>query len=143
MLPDGITHMRGYVKDPDEAKRYMSLDNGASLEQKDEIDQPDIMEKPEDRRTVDLSKNVLASFIFKTVACPVFLNLIFPPFKQEFSMTNERFIVPEMIFRPADLGLYTDDIFVVHLQVVYWIKILFKFIDTILFCYKSSIISYP
>ncbi|XP_027065528.2 actin-related protein 6 [Coffea arabica] len=82
VLPDGITHTRGYVKDPEEAKRYMGLDDGASLDslEKDETDRADIIGKPEDRRTIDLSKN-------------------------EFSMTNERFIVPEMLFRPADLGM--------------------------------------
>ncbi|KAG8372701.1 hypothetical protein BUALT_Bualt12G0094100 [Buddleja alternifolia] len=36
--------------------------------------------KPQDRRTVDLTKN-------------------------EFSLTNEWFLVPKMIFRPADLGM--------------------------------------
>lgn len=25
---------------------------------------------------------------------------------QEFDLTNERFLVPEMLFHPADLGLY-------------------------------------
>ncbi|KAL3532310.1 hypothetical protein ACH5RR_005831 [Cinchona calisaya] len=82
VLPDGITHTRGFVKDKDEAKRYMSLDDGGSTlsGKNDDMDQADIMGRPEDRRTSDLSKN-------------------------EFSVTNERFIVPEMIFRPADLGL--------------------------------------
>lgn len=28
-------------------------------------------------------------------------------FRQEFDLTNERFLVPEMLFHPADLGLYS------------------------------------
>ncbi|CAI9100825.1 OLC1v1038004C1 [Oldenlandia corymbosa var. corymbosa] len=77
VLPDGITHTRGFVKDPNEAKRYMSLDD--EDEKEDETDLMDTTERS-DRRTIDLSKN-------------------------EFSVTNERFVVPEMIFRPADLGM--------------------------------------
>lgn len=69
MLPDGVTHMRGFVKDPNEAKRYMSLDDEALL-QADKEDEMDLdMRERCDRRTIDLSKNVLASATFKTVSC--------------------------------------------------------------------------
>ncbi|PSS13870.1 Actin-related protein [Actinidia chinensis var. chinensis] len=67
VLPDGVTHMKGFVKDPDEAKKYLSLEDGAPpshLKTKEDVD-----------------------------------------FPEEFSLTNERFLVPEMIFRPADLGM--------------------------------------
>lgn len=83
VLPDGITYTKGFVKDPKEAKRYLSLTDGASGRQigkAEETDQQEVKEKPEDRTRVDLTKN-------------------------EFSLTNERFLVPEMIFRPADLGM--------------------------------------
>ncbi|XP_059637914.1 actin-related protein 6 [Cornus florida] len=78
VLPDGVTHMKGFVRDPDEAQRYLTLADGART--KEDLDQLEVIEKPEDRRRIDLTKN-------------------------EFSLTNERFIVPEMIFRPADLGM--------------------------------------
>ncbi|XP_021899148.1 actin-related protein 6 [Carica papaya] len=74
VLPDGVTHTKGYVKDPDAAKRYLN-----PIEAKDTL-QPDTMGKLEDRKRIDLSKN-------------------------EFDLTNERFLVPEMIFQPADLGI--------------------------------------
>ena len=69
------------MKDPEEAKRYMGLDDGASLDslEKDETDRADIIGKPEDRRTIDLSKNVLASFILKIIVSPELVNLIFVP----------------------------------------------------------------
>ncbi|KAG0487531.1 hypothetical protein HPP92_009626 [Vanilla planifolia] len=60
VLPDGITHTRGFVKDVDEAQRFLSLTDGCCN---------------------DLSG------------------------MQEFNLTNERFLVPEMIFCPADLGM--------------------------------------
>ncbi|XAR66875.1 hypothetical protein NMG60_11013243, partial [Bertholletia excelsa] len=80
VLPDGVTHMKGFVKSPDEAKRYLTLDDEASLlKTKEDRDQPEVTGRTDDKR-VDLTKN-------------------------EFSLTNERFLVPEMIFRPADLGM--------------------------------------
>ncbi|XWS27031.1 hypothetical protein CRYUN_Cryun26dG0080900 [Craigia yunnanensis] len=80
VLPDGVTHTKGYVKDPEAAQRHLTLTDGASpLETKKETDQLEVMEKTE-RKRVDLTKN-------------------------EFDLTNERFLVPEMIFQPADLGM--------------------------------------
>ncbi|OVA13853.1 Actin-related protein [Macleaya cordata] len=82
VLPDGIEHMKGFVKDLDQAKRYLSLPDGVPvpLQTKEEVGHPELTEKPEDRKRIDLTKN-------------------------EFDLTNERFLVPEMIFRPADLGM--------------------------------------
>ncbi|XP_002527184.2 actin-related protein 6 isoform X1 [Ricinus communis] len=80
VLPDGINHTKGFVKDPDEAKRYLTDGATASLQTNKGIDQPEVSEKLEERKRTDLSKN-------------------------EFDLTNERFLVPEMIFHPADLGL--------------------------------------
>ncbi|KAG5564411.1 hypothetical protein RHGRI_000560 [Rhododendron griersonianum] len=77
VLPDGVTHTKGFVKDPDEANRCLTSKDGAP---KDDMEYPEVTEKAEDRKRVDLTKN-------------------------EFSLTNERFLVPEMIFRPADLGM--------------------------------------
>ncbi|KAL3567008.1 hypothetical protein D5086_032423 [Populus alba] len=76
VLPDGVTHTKGFVKDPDEAKKYLTVDDGAYLETRKDMDRTEIM----DRKKVDLTKN-------------------------EFDLTNERFLVPEMIFHPADLGM--------------------------------------
>ncbi|XP_057967388.1 actin-related protein 6 [Malania oleifera] len=81
ILPDGITHMKGYVKDPDEAQRYLNVPNGTPTPgAKQHVDQQEVTENLEDRRKIDLTKN-------------------------EFNLTNERFLVPEMIFHPADLGM--------------------------------------
>ncbi|KAK9269320.1 hypothetical protein L1049_001091 [Liquidambar formosana] len=81
VLPDGITHTKGFVKDMDEARRCLTMPDGTppppSGTNEDMIE---VTEKPEDRRRIDLTKN-------------------------EFNLTNERFLVPEMIFRPADLGM--------------------------------------
>ncbi|KAI3446735.1 hypothetical protein Pfo_003400 [Paulownia fortunei] len=83
VLPDGITHMKGFVKDPNEANRYLALDDGALSSpagEKHYVEPQDVNVKPQDRRSIDLTKT-------------------------EFTLTNERFLVPEMIFRPADLGM--------------------------------------
>ncbi|KAI7728570.1 hypothetical protein M8C21_001088, partial [Ambrosia artemisiifolia] len=83
VLPDGITHTKGFVKDPIEAQRYLTLDEDGELphsEETDDADQTEAKNKPSERSKVDLTKN-------------------------EFSLSNERFLVPEMIFRPADLGM--------------------------------------
>lgn len=84
VLPDGVTHMKGYVKDQSEAQKYLNLPDVGQLspdESKEEINQLETTsDKLEDKRTIDLTKN-------------------------EFNLTNERFLVPEMIFHPADLGM--------------------------------------
>ncbi|KAI3775442.1 hypothetical protein L1987_50018 [Smallanthus sonchifolius] len=83
VLPDGITHTKGFIKDPIEAQRYLTLSEDGELphsEETDEADQTEAKNKPSERNKVDLTKN-------------------------EFSLSNERFLVPEMIFRPADLGM--------------------------------------
>ena len=46
---------------------------------------------------------------------------------QEFDLTNERFLVPEMLFRPADLGL-VHILFFCNCKVIYiYIYIFFFF----------------
>ncbi|XP_042434848.1 actin-related protein 6-like isoform X3 [Zingiber officinale] len=84
VLPDGIEHTKGYVKDFDEAQRYLSLPYETLPTvsgQKEELTlSPSNLEKPEQRMKVDLLQN-------------------------EFTLTNERFLVPEMLFHPADLGM--------------------------------------
>ncbi|WOH01026.1 hypothetical protein DCAR_0520404 [Daucus carota subsp. sativus] len=82
VLPDGVTYTKGFVKDPAEADRYRTLSDGATglHTEKMETDQQEHEEKLENKNKIDLTKN-------------------------EFSLTNERFLVPEMIFRPADLGM--------------------------------------
>ncbi|XP_016573137.1 actin-related protein 6 isoform X2 [Capsicum annuum] len=88
VLPDGITHTKGFLKDPEEPKRYLSLydkcPRQVAGEQNDMV-QLGNTDHSEDRNRsngsrIDLTKN-------------------------EFGLTNERFLVPEMMFRPADLGL--------------------------------------
>ncbi|KAL6974169.1 Actin-related protein 6 [Sarracenia purpurea var. burkii] len=62
VLPDGVTHTKGFLKDPDEAKRYLTLEDGdppSHFKTKDDIDYPEVTDKREDRRKIDLTKNVL------------------------------------------------------------------------------------
>ncbi|ESR64118.1 actin-related protein 6 [Citrus sinensis] len=83
VLPDGVTHTKGFVKDPDAAQRYLSLSDGSRSQPSEtvkDMDRTEVMEEARDRKRADLAKN-------------------------EFDLTNERFLVPEMIFQPADLGM--------------------------------------
>ncbi|GAB2300308.1 Actin- protein 6 [Dionaea muscipula] len=83
VLPDGVTHTKGFVKDNDEAKRYLSLYDGVMSPETSKFQGTELAgttDKSEDRKRKFLTEN-------------------------EFNLTNERFLVPEMIFRPADLGM--------------------------------------
>ncbi|URD95622.1 hypothetical protein MUK42_30867 [Musa troglodytarum] len=84
VLPDGIEHTNGYVKDFDEARRYLSLPYESSSTDsglKEEVSPSQHnAEKSVEQRRIDLTQN-------------------------EFTLTNERFLVPEMLFRPSDLGM--------------------------------------
>lgn len=62
VLPDGITHTKGFVKDPDEANRYLALDEKSPSGGKDEVDQEDADVNPRERRNTDLTKTVYISF---------------------------------------------------------------------------------
>lgn len=77
ILPDGITSKKGIVKDMDEARRYCSLPADGELDKKDGDSDTN---KFEDKKKPELSQN-------------------------EFALTNERFLVPEMLFHPIDLGM--------------------------------------
>uniref|UniRef100_A0ACD5Y3L2 Uncharacterized protein n=1 Tax=Avena sativa TaxID=4498 RepID=A0ACD5Y3L2_AVESA len=77
ILPDGITSKKGFVKDLDEAHRYCSLPVDGEL---DHNDGDSDTNKSEDKKKPELSQN-------------------------EFALTNERFLVPEMLFHPIDLGM--------------------------------------
>ncbi|XP_028236707.1 actin-related protein 6-like [Glycine soja] len=74
-----------FVKYPDQAQHYLAL-RECGLPSSPSVDAPgdvkclEIAKQPEDRKIVDLTKN-------------------------EFDLTNKQFLVPKMIFRPADLGL--------------------------------------
>lgn len=64
MLPDGVTYTKGYLKDPDESKRYFTLDDevpSSHRGENDYMEQQDPTDKNQDRRTVDLTKNVNSS----------------------------------------------------------------------------------
>ncbi|XP_020209983.1 actin-related protein 6 [Cajanus cajan] len=76
VLPDGVTHTKGFVKHPHQARRFLALSN-PSLVADREIHDHHLQQTD---NNVDLTKN-------------------------EFDLTNERFLVPEMLFRPADLGM--------------------------------------
>lgn len=80
VLPDGVTHKKGYVEDPEAAQRHLRASPSAAMEPNKEAYQLETIAKTEERKRVDLTKN-------------------------EFDLMNERFLVPEMIFQPADLGM--------------------------------------
>lgn len=89
-FPDGVTYSKGYVKDLDEAKSYITLDDEVPSSQtgeNDNIEQQDPTGKNHDRRTVDLTKNV-NSFLFP-ISQPIkifqYLNNLC--FEQEFIST--------------------------------------------------------
>ncbi|ERN14358.1 actin-related protein 6 [Amborella trichopoda] len=86
VLPDGVTYTKGFVKDIEEAQRYLTLDDGISAVQSEVVEEDceslsSDEETPEDRTRIDLTKN------------------------EELKLTNERFLVPEMLFHPSDLGI--------------------------------------
>ncbi|KFK33848.1 hypothetical protein AALP_AA5G067700 [Arabis alpina] len=71
VLPDGLTHTKGYVKDSEAANRYLSLGEQQGSTNVGFVGQ---------RKKADMNKN-------------------------EIDLTNERFLVPETLFQPADLGM--------------------------------------
>ncbi|KAJ4818718.1 Actin family protein [Rhynchospora pubera] len=115
VLPDGVTHTKGFVKDLNEARRYLSLPDGTTncttdlASKMGEMGGQGDTDKAEDRRKVDLTQNVTPkfspkekkgySFGFVLISYPT-SSLV-----QEFVLTNERFLVPEMLFQPVDLGM--------------------------------------
>lgn len=60
MLPDGVTYTKGFVKDPAEADRYLTLSDGATGQHTEtmETDQQEHEEKPGNKNKIDLTKNV-------------------------------------------------------------------------------------
>ena len=62
MLPDGITHTKGFVKDVDETKRYLSLDENEAPSSpeggKDYADLQDGSDNPQHKRSTDLTNTV-------------------------------------------------------------------------------------
>ncbi|CAA7027404.1 unnamed protein product [Microthlaspi erraticum] len=84
VLPDGVTHTKGYVKDPEAAKRFLNLCLGVDQGSNNNSDSMDKKADGE-RKKADVNKNVTDI--------------------QEIDLTNERFLVPETLFQPADLGM--------------------------------------
>ncbi|KAF8047757.1 hypothetical protein N665_2839s0003 [Sinapis alba] len=77
VLPDGVTHTKGYVKDPQSAMSFLTLGSGALSDE----GANSVMDKGDgERKKADMNKN-------------------------EIDLTNERFLVPETLFQPADLGM--------------------------------------
>lgn len=74
------------------------------------MDQLENTDNSEDRNRnngskIDLTKNVLFPSPYKQLVI-LFPFILIYLYEQEFGLTNERFLVPEMMFRPADLGPY-------------------------------------
>ena len=76
MLPDGITHTKGYVKDPEEAQKYLKLSEDGELPQAegtDQADETEVTNKPSERNKVDLTKNVF-HFLHLVIKVSPFIN---------------------------------------------------------------------
>jgi len=60
VLPDGITHTKGFVKNKEEARRYCALYDGAPnlSTSAEDMDQSEDTDRTEDRKRIDLTKNV-------------------------------------------------------------------------------------
>ncbi|KAL2655430.1 hypothetical protein AAZV13_04G066000 [Glycine max] len=66
VLPDGVTYTKGFVKYPDQAQRYLALREGglhssSPVQAQEDVNFTEIAEHPENRKRVDLTKNVFAS----------------------------------------------------------------------------------
>ncbi|XP_024544640.1 actin-related protein 6 isoform X1 [Selaginella moellendorffii] len=92
VLPDGVKNKRGFVKDPAAAAAYFSKQGGEKQgEEKEEAQAP---------MDVDAAVDEAAE-----ASDPNRRNAIPVGDDQELTLTNERFMVPEMLFQPADLGM--------------------------------------
>ncbi|KAI4380637.1 hypothetical protein MLD38_006805 [Melastoma candidum] len=78
VLPDGVTCTEGFVKDPADAERCVKITNGS---------------------TFTFQQTQSARSMIPT------LQRIERESTSSFNLTNERFLVPEMIFQPADMGM--------------------------------------
>lgn len=89
VLPDGVKHKRGFVKELE----LVASDKVVNVSDEDD-------EEDEDHINEDQAAEGRRQRIQRKQA---------PPTKQEdqqeLTLTNERFLVPEMLFHPADLGM--------------------------------------
>lgn len=68
VLPDGVTYMKGFVKYPDQARRYLALTDGGLPPPLADVNIPDIAEEPpRDTKKIDLTKNVFSCISFSTM----------------------------------------------------------------------------
>lgn len=103
VLPDGVTHTKGYLKDPQSANNFLTL--GLSDEGPNSV-----MDKVDgEKKKADMNKNVKKkNSPFSSLCVEIFvLKLVWLVCMQEIDLTNERFLVPETLFHPADLGLFS------------------------------------
>lgn len=59
VLPDGVTFTKGFVKEPEEAKRYMSLYDPSPLqatETQNSVEHGKNNDDPDSRKRIDVSK---------------------------------------------------------------------------------------
>lgn len=62
--------MKGFLKDPNEANRYLALDDGAPSPTGETgyMERQIVNDKPPDRRNIDLTKTVLLFHLVKFIA---------------------------------------------------------------------------
>nr|QBK96588.1 actin-related protein 6 [Huperzia serrata] len=91
VLPDGVKYKRGFVKDPSAAaavhlkKKKLEIEVNTKCSEKESVN----------ARSVDGT----------SVVTPEMRRNVIVVDEQELTLTNERFMVPEMLFHPADLGM--------------------------------------
>ncbi|KAJ7294328.1 hypothetical protein O6H91_10G109500 [Diphasiastrum complanatum] len=92
VLPDGVKYKRGFVKDPGAAAAVHLKKKNVEIEVNGKhIDEDNVRTRVDTDRasvgTTETRRNVIVVD------------------EQELTLTNERFMVPEMLFHPADLGM--------------------------------------
>lgn len=68
VLPDGVTHTKGFVKDPEAAQRYLKGADESQpkpSETKMDIDQHNTPVQFHDKKNIDLTKNVLILYLLE------------------------------------------------------------------------------
>ncbi|KAL3695639.1 hypothetical protein R1sor_009715 [Riccia sorocarpa] len=90
ILPDGIKYKRGFVKDPDAAAAYISKRQRLDSEVEEGVQE--VISREAEAPREELRTIGKAGIPTKAD-------------QQVLTLTNERFLVPEMLFHPADLGM--------------------------------------
>ncbi|KAG0623550.1 hypothetical protein M758_3G182100 [Ceratodon purpureus] len=104
VLPDGVKYKRGFVKEPEPEPEPKKVVNVSDEDDDDEED-GDFDENNADEDQVDEEKKQREQRSRAPPRKPLTKPSAKQEEQQELTLTNERFLVPEMLFHPADLGM--------------------------------------